>query len=85
MVDIFHKLVTDEISGKKKERNDKGEVFATTGTWKARAKFHGLNRKDGVDIRRGINFRLLACLNQPAGCPSVRCLNPPIVPDDRIE
>ena len=49
---IFRKILTDKKSDKKKE--DNCEVFAMAHT--ICAKFHGLNRKNGVDIRRGMNL-----------------------------
>ena len=50
---IFQNILTDEKSERKKKKKT-GEVLARH-TADVR-KFHGLNRKNGVDIRRGINL-----------------------------
>ena len=53
VVYIFRKILAHEKSEKKKKRKKKTtcEVFATAN--KRRAKVHGLNPKNGVDIRLG--------------------------------
>ena len=61
VVHICRKILTDKESDKKKKKKTSGKIFARTHG--RRAKFHGLNRKNGEDIRRVIH---LGFLQEPA-------------------
>ena len=59
VVHFFRKILTDEKTGDK--TNKTHQVRSWKGHMEDVCKFHGLNRKNGVNIRRGIHLGFLAC------------------------
>ena len=59
VVDIFRKILTDEKSAPKKQKQQQHQVRSSQGHIEDACKFRGLNRKNGGDIRRGINLGFL--------------------------